>query len=119
MTWTVGRRIALALAIELVLLVVVAVVGAGKLGQTTDTYEGALAVRRSTVVPALRVESEVRGANVEQLRLLASGEERYAHRRDSMVTMARGLAIALFFIGSGLLIGTPCGMLIRLLKLQK
>ena len=31
----------------------------------------------------------------------------------------RGLAIALFFIGSGLLIGTPCGMLIRLLKLQK
>lgn len=31
----------------------------------------------------------------------------------------RGLAIALFFIGSGFLIGTPCGMLIRFLKSQQ
>ena len=94
MTWTVGRRIALALAIELALLVVVALVGAGKLGETASTYEAAMAVRRSTVVPALRVESELRGANIEQLRYLLGGDERYAHRRDSVVTLARTIALA-------------------------
>ena len=93
MTWTVGRRIALALAMELALLVVVAVVGWFALGRTTDTYEAALVVRRSTVVPALRVESEVRGANVEQFRYLVTGDERYQHLRDSTVAMARAISL--------------------------
>jgi methyl-accepting chemotaxis protein len=94
MTWTVGRRIALALAIELALLAVVAFVGAGSLGKTTNTYEGALAVRRSTVVPALRVESEVRAANIEQLRFLLGADPRYERRRDSSVALARSIAAA-------------------------
>ena len=94
MTWTIGRRIALALAIELALLAMVALVGWVALGRTTDTYEAAIAVRRTTVLPALRVESEVRGANIEQFRYLAVGDERYQHRRDSTVALARALAAA-------------------------
>ena len=94
MTWTVGRRIALALAIELALLIVVAVVGGGALGRSAAAYERALTVRRTTVAPAIRAESEVRGANVEQLRFLLSGDERYERRRDSITTVARGLAQA-------------------------
>lgn len=94
MRFTVGRRIALALAIELVLLAVVAFVGASALGRTTNTYESALVVRRSTLVPALRVESEVRGANMQHLRFLLGDDERYERRRDSIVTLARNIAIA-------------------------
>ena len=94
MTWTVGRRIALALAIELALLAVVALVGASALGRTADTYEGALTVRRSTVVPAVRAQSELRGASMEQLRFLLGVDERYERRRDSIVTVARAIAVA-------------------------
>ena len=91
MKWTVGRRIALALAIELLLLAIVAFVGAANLGKTSTTYEGALAVRRSTVVPALRAEAEIRGANVEQLRYLLEGDAQYERQRDSLVALARGI----------------------------
>ena len=94
MTWTVGRRIALALAIELVLLIVVAFVGGGALGRSAAAYERALAVRRTSVAPAIRTESEVRGANAEQLRYLLTGDERYERRRDSITAVARGLAAA-------------------------
>ena len=95
MKWTVGRRIALALAIELVLLVVVAFVGAGSLGRTTDTYETAITVRRTTLVPALMAESEVRGATVQQLRYLLTSDARYEHRRDSIVARTRALVTQL------------------------
>ena len=95
MTWTVGRRIALALAIELALLMVVAIVGGGALGRSAAAYERALAVRRTSVAPAIRAESEVRGANVEQMRYLLSGDERYERRRDSITAVARGLAAAI------------------------
>ncbi len=88
---TVGRRIALALAIELVLLVIVAMVGASALGRTTASYESALLVRRTTVVPALLAESEVRGANIEHLRLLLTGDAKYERRRDSLVAVTRTL----------------------------
>ena len=94
MRFTVGRRIALALAIELALLAVVALVSASALGRTTNTYESGAAVRRSTLVPALRAESEVRGANMQQLRFLLGDDERYERRRDSIVTLARNIAIA-------------------------
>ena len=74
-------------------MVVVALVGWSALGRATVTYESALALRRSTVVPALRVESEIRGANVEQLRFLVSADERYVQRRDSIVALARSIAM--------------------------
>ncbi|MES2177624.1 MAG: methyl-accepting chemotaxis protein [Gemmatimonadota bacterium] len=91
MTWTVGRRIALALALELVLLAVVALVGASNLGKTTTTYEGVLAVRRTTVVPALRAETDVKAANVNQLRFMLTAEPVYERRRDSLVATAHAI----------------------------
>ena len=91
MVFTVGRRIASALSLELVLLAIVTAIGAVALGRVTATYERALAVRRSTVVPALRTESEIRAANVEQLRFLLTGEAQYASRRDSVVAIVRQL----------------------------
>jgi methyl-accepting chemotaxis protein len=91
MKWTVGQRIALALAIELVLLVIVAFVGASSLGKTTERYERALTVRRTTVVPALLAESEVRGANIEELRFLLTADAKYEGRRDSLIALTRTL----------------------------
>ncbi len=95
MTWTIGRRIAGAIAIELALLVAVAVLGAVALGRTTVAYERALTVRRTQVAPAFRAESEIRGANLEQLRLYITYDQKYARARDSMVTSARGRVTAL------------------------
>ncbi len=95
MNFTVGRRIALAIALELSLLAVVAIIAIVSLGTTSSTYERALAVRRTTVVPALRAESEIRAANVEQLRLLLTREEKYERSRDSVVAVARQLLVAL------------------------
>ena len=89
MTWTVGRRIALALAIELALLTIVAVVGATALGRVTTAYEGALAVRRTTVVPSLRAESKLKEANVNLLRGLLTGDPRFERGYDSLVADAR------------------------------
>src|SRR6476661_3631561 len=91
MKWTIGRRIAGALAIELALLLIVAVIGAVALGRTTTAYEQALAVRRTQVAPAIRAESELRGANVEQLRLFVADDPRYAKSRDSLVEVSRKL----------------------------
>jgi methyl-accepting chemotaxis protein len=95
MTLTIGRRIALALLIELALLVVVAIVGARALGRSTEAYEEVLAARRASVVPALRAESDIRGANVEQFRYLLANDPRYERSRDSLVTESRATLIAL------------------------
>ena len=88
MNWTVGRRIALALAIELVLLAIVAAVGAFNLGKTAETYEAALAIRRTTLIPALRADGEVKSANVEHLRAMVTGDALHERRRDSIVANA-------------------------------
>jgi methyl-accepting chemotaxis protein len=95
MTWTIGRRIALALFIELALLVVVAIVGARALGKTFEAYEAVLVTRRATVVPAMRVESDIRGANVEQYRLLLANDPRYERSRDSLMSASRATLLQL------------------------
>jgi methyl-accepting chemotaxis protein len=95
MTWTIGRRIAGIVAFELALLLVVAVVGAIALGRTRTAYEDALVVRRTQVAPALQAESEIRGANVEQLRLFVVNDQSYARTRDSMVALSSALLVAL------------------------
>jgi methyl-accepting chemotaxis protein len=95
MTWTIGRRIAAALATALVLLAIVAIVGARALGSSAKAYELALAARRTQVAPALRAESELRGATIEQLRLFVGDEQRYERSRDSIVAGAHKLIIDL------------------------
>lgn len=89
MTWTVGRRIALALAIELALLTLVAIVGATALGRTTGAYESALASRRTTLVPALRFESQLKEADINHLRTLLTYDPRFERTRDSLLASAR------------------------------
>ena len=91
MTWTISRRIAGALGIELALLVVVSTIGGTALGRTTAANARALTVRRSLIVPATRAESEIRGANVAQLRLLLTAEPRHERARDSILVVAKGL----------------------------
>ncbi|MDB4899338.1 MAG: methyl-accepting chemotaxis protein [Gemmatimonadetes bacterium] len=89
MNWTIGRRIFLVILIELVLLAAVATVAGVSLGRTRDAYERALTVRRTIVAPALIVESEIRGANVEQLRLVVVNDKRYERTRDSIVRLVQ------------------------------
>ena len=91
MTWTVGRRIATGYAIVLVLLAAVAALGIWALGATTRSYETAIAQRRALIVPALDAETEVRTTNVEYLRYLIEGDERYVRSRDSVGARARDL----------------------------
>ncbi|MBA3673084.1 MAG: hypothetical protein H0W68_13830 [Gemmatimonadaceae bacterium] len=95
MTWTIGRRIAGVIAIELALLIIVAVVGIVALGRANEAYERALAVRRTQVAPAIRLQSEIRGANVEQLLLVVANDQRYSRSRDSLVAGARAVAVSL------------------------
>lgn len=95
MTWTIGRRIAGALALELALLVVMAFLASRALGDTSSAYEEALNVRRREVAPALNAESEIRGANVEQLLLFVANDPRYAKSRDSLVQVSRTLVAEL------------------------
>jgi methyl-accepting chemotaxis protein len=91
MNWTIARRIAAVLGIELALLIVVAAIGATALGRTTTAYERALMVRRGLIAPATRAESEIRAANVAQLRLLLTDDQRHERARDSIVVIAKGL----------------------------
>ncbi len=84
MTWTVTRRIALGFSIILILLAGVASLGAWSLRSTRMTYEDALAERRTSLIPALRAESEVRGANSAFLQFLLEGNEAMVHSRDSI-----------------------------------
>ena len=95
MRWTIARRITLALAIELGLVAVIALIGSSALEKTTTAYERAMALRRETVGPAMRAESDIRGANIAQLRFMVDGDERYLAVRDSMAGVARGLVVTL------------------------
>jgi methyl-accepting chemotaxis protein len=89
MTFTVGKRIAFALTIELVLLATVAVIGYSTLGSTTRAYESALTTRRSTLVPALRAETQLKEADINHLRTLLIYDARFEHERDSLLAIAR------------------------------
>ncbi len=95
MTWTVGRRIALALAIELALLALVAVIGARALTKTTEAYEVALVGRRTTLAPALRVESALKEADINHLRTLITYDAKFEKTRDSALTASRAMMVQL------------------------
>ena len=90
--WTIGKRVASGFAVGLGLVVVVTIVAVWALGRTLGTYEAALEQRRELLFPAQRVESEIRGANVEFLRYLVEGEAKYAAAADSTIRAARQTA---------------------------
>ena len=91
MNWTVSRRIAAGFALGLALVAVVAWVGVSALRSSVTAYQGALAQERRLLVAALEAESEARGANVQVLRFLLTGDEDFARALDSSATVARGL----------------------------
>ena len=86
--WTVTRRILFGYALALGLLIAVAVVGWIALDRAQRAYETALAARREILVPAMMIESDVRAANVENLRFQVSGSREYLPRRDSLIATA-------------------------------
>jgi methyl-accepting chemotaxis protein len=88
-TGTVSRRIAWGFSIVLLLVVVVALLGAWALSATTSTYEAALAQRRNSLVPTLNVLIDTRGANMAYLRYLLQGQAKDLAERDSSLSRAR------------------------------
>ncbi|MEO8622482.1 MAG: methyl-accepting chemotaxis protein [bacterium] len=90
-----SRRITLALALELLLVMAVAVIGARSLASTTQTYEAAMTARRELVAPASRVETELSGSDVGQLRYLLDGNPVYLKSRDSLIATSRQLIASL------------------------
>jgi methyl-accepting chemotaxis protein len=91
MNWTVSRRIIAGFSITILLLVLLAILGTWSLRSATATYEQALAQRRSELVPALRGESEIRGANNNYLRYLLEGTATYSAAADSIERVAAAL----------------------------
>lgn len=91
MTWTIGRRIVVGFSIVLGLLVFVAVLGVWALTSVTNSYEDGLRQRHIALVPALRAESELRGANTAFLRYLLEGTDAQVHVRDSIDAVATSL----------------------------
>jgi len=90
-SWTIGRRVTSGFAIGVALLILAASLGIWALSRTVNSYEDALSKRRSLLIPTIRTEAEVRGANVEVLRFLLSSDEKYARKADSSVSTARDL----------------------------
>jgi methyl-accepting chemotaxis protein len=90
MNWTVSRRIVTGFSIVLFLVLAVAALGAWALSATTATYEAALAQRRNSLVPALSVLIDTRGANMAYLRYLLQGQERDLAARDTSLRLVDG-----------------------------
>jgi methyl-accepting chemotaxis protein len=91
MPFTIGRRIVLGFALTLTLVALVAAGGFWALRHTTTSYETALDGRRRLLAPAIRVESEVRAANVEHLRYLLDGREVYTAAKVNRVAAAKAI----------------------------
>ena len=95
MTWTVGKRIVVAFSSLLLLMVLVAALGVWSLRSVTDSYESGLYQRHFALVPALKAESELRGANTAFLRYLLEGTEIQLHQRDSIDAVGSALITVL------------------------
>lgn len=73
------------------LLIVVATLGFWGLRSATASYEEVLNVRRFGLVPAVRAEAELRGANAAYLRFLLEEADQQAGVRDSVTAVAGAL----------------------------
>jgi methyl-accepting chemotaxis protein len=88
MNWTVSRRIVTGFSIVLVLLLGVTLLGTWALRSVTGSYDRALNQRKTELVPALRGESELRGANTAYLRFMLDGTPSHARAADSIAAVA-------------------------------
>jgi methyl-accepting chemotaxis protein len=91
MHWTVSRRISAGFALELFLVVLIAVLGLVALASTGERYRAALRHERSTLVRAMRVESDFRYARFEDLRFILKPEEHFVQSADSLFRSSREL----------------------------
>ena len=91
MTWTISRRIMLGFGSSLVLVALAALGGGWALSRTKQVYDRALRGDRVALAPSLRAESEIRQANVENLRYLLDGDEQYQTAREERLATSRKL----------------------------
>jgi methyl-accepting chemotaxis protein len=78
-------------ALGLALVVAVAWLGISALQGSVSAYQDAIERERSVLVPALEAESEARGATINLLRFLLTGDEGFARAQDSVFAEARRL----------------------------
>jgi len=88
MSWTVSRRITVGFAVVLALVAGLSGLAYWALKSSRDAYESALARRRTSLVPALRSESDMRGANINFLRYLLERDEAFLRARDSLTQLS-------------------------------
>src|SRR5687768_17059831 len=91
MPFTIGRRIVLGFALILILVAIVAGGGLWALRHTSESYDAALDGRKRLYAPALRAESEIRSANIENLRYLLDAGENYVAAKATRIALARGI----------------------------
>ena len=91
MPFTIGRRIMLGFALILILVAIVAGGGLWALRHTAESYSAALDGRKRLYAPALRAESEIKSANIENLRYLLDAGERYVAAKAMRIATARGI----------------------------
>jgi methyl-accepting chemotaxis protein len=90
MPWTVSRRILVGSVVGQVLLLAVVLIGVLAVTRSSAAFQIALEYQRQRIVPALRAESEVRRARVENLRFMLAPTSGHPGEMDSVLAEARG-----------------------------
>ncbi|HEY4305192.1 MAG TPA: methyl-accepting chemotaxis protein [Gemmatimonadaceae bacterium] len=88
MNWTVSRLILAGFSLVLFLVAVVSGIGAWALSSTRGSYETALEQRRVSLVPALQIMIDTRGANMGYLKYLLEAQAPDLVERDSLNRLA-------------------------------
>ena len=91
MKWTVGKRITIAFAISIVLLLSNAAVGIIALRDTRDTYEAAVRQQRSILVTALEARNSFQTANLNYLFYVLEPIDKWATDRTVALDSARNM----------------------------
>jgi Methyl-accepting chemotaxis protein len=91
MKWTVSKRIAVAFAISLVLLVFNAAVGIYALREAEGAYTGALRQERTVLVAALEAQVKFQDSNLDYLRYMLEPKDRWASERSQSLDSVRTL----------------------------
>lgn len=89
MQWTVSRRIIFGFSLILFLSFIMFLIAFWALSRTSEGFELAIHQREKGVIPALRVESELRAANNSQLRYMIDDSDVHLRTRDSLFSIVQ------------------------------